>query len=72
MKMAERRPDTEGIDLEGNYSVEELNDFVSVMRKLSRVRDIVLTVNDQYIRRPPKLMRIALSLRSSCKAPTAI
>lgn len=37
------------IDLEGNYSAEELNEFVSVMKKLMRVRDIVLTVNDQYI-----------------------
>ena len=48
MKMTES--DTaEGIDLEGNYSVEELNEFASVVRKLMRVRDIVLTVNDQYI-----------------------
>ena len=40
---------TTDADLEGNYSAEELNEFVSVMQKLMRVRDIVLTVNDQYI-----------------------
>ena len=40
---------TTDADLEGNYSAEELNEFVSVMQKLMRVRDIVLTVNEQYI-----------------------
>ena len=49
MKMADASGDSEGIELEGNYSAEELNEFVSVMKKLTRVRDIVLTVNDQYI-----------------------
>jgi hypothetical protein len=49
IKMAER-DSPEGIDLEGNYSVEELNEFVSVMRKLMRLRDVVLRVNDEYIR----------------------
>ena len=49
IKMAEHdSPD--GIELEGNYSVEELNEFVSVMKKLMRLRDVVLRVNDQYIR----------------------
>ena len=49
INMAER-DSPEGIDLEGNYSVEELNEFVSVMRKLMRLRDVVLRVNDEYIR----------------------
>jgi hypothetical protein len=40
----------EAVDLEGNYSVEELNEMVAVMRKLIRVRDVVLRVNEQYIR----------------------
>lgn len=40
---------TTDADLDGNYSAEELNEFVSVMQKLMRVRDIVLAVNDQYI-----------------------
>ena len=35
--------------LEGNYSVEEVNEFVSVMRKLLKVRDVVLHVNKLYI-----------------------
>ncbi|QDT96012.1 DNA repair ATPase [Gimesia aquarii] len=36
-------------DLEGNYSVEELNEMVSTMKKLIRVRDVILKVNRQYI-----------------------
>lgn len=39
----------EGIDLEGSYSSEELNEFVAVMKKLMRVRDVILAVNRQYI-----------------------
>ena len=35
--------------LEGNYSVEEVNELVSVMRKLLKVRDVVLQVNRLYI-----------------------
>ncbi|MCA8995940.1 MAG: AAA family ATPase, partial [Planctomycetaceae bacterium] len=42
-------PSQEGIDFEGNYSAEELNEFVSVMVKLMRVRDVVLRVNREYI-----------------------
>lgn len=40
----------DGVDFEGNYSVEELDEFVAVMRKLLRVRDVVLRVNREYIR----------------------
>jgi len=40
----------EGIELEGNHSVEEMNEFVEVTRKLLRVRDVVLRVNQEYIR----------------------
>ena len=48
IKMAEvDSPD--GIDLEAEYSVEELNELVSTMKKLIRVRDVVLKVNEQYI-----------------------
>lgn len=47
--MAER--DTrEGVELEGSYSLEELNDFVNVMKKMLRIRDVVLRVNQEYIR----------------------
>lgn len=54
VKIAERtlRGDAapaEGIDLEGSYSMEELNEFVSTMMKLLRVRDVVLRVNQEYI-----------------------
>ena len=40
----------EGIDFEGNYSIEEINEFVSITRKLMRVRDTILRVNLEYIR----------------------
>lgn len=40
----------EGVELEGNYAAEEINEMVSVMQKLMQVRDIVLTVNREYIR----------------------
>ncbi len=40
----------EGVDLESNFSAEEVNELVTVMQKLIRVRDVILTVNQQYIR----------------------
>jgi hypothetical protein len=40
----------DGIELEGNYSPEELTEFVSIMKKLIRVRDVILRVNEEYIR----------------------
>jgi hypothetical protein len=40
----------EGIELEGNYSMEEINELVSTMQKLMRVRDVILAVNKEYIR----------------------
>jgi hypothetical protein len=49
IRMAEGS-DREGVDLEGNYSLAELNEMVAVMRKLMRVRDVVLRVNEEYIR----------------------
>ncbi|MCA9185109.1 MAG: AAA family ATPase, partial [Planctomycetales bacterium] len=39
----------EGIDLEATYSVDELNEMVSVVRKLIQLRNVVLRVNQQYI-----------------------
>ena len=38
-----------GISLDGNYSIEEINELVAVMKKLIVARDVVLTVNRQYI-----------------------
>lgn len=37
-------------ELEGNYTAEELQEMVDVFRKLMRVRDVVLSVNREYIR----------------------
>ncbi|MCP4150586.1 MAG: AAA family ATPase, partial [bacterium] len=42
--------DREGIEFEGNYSGEEINEFISVIEKLIRVRDVVLISNMEYIR----------------------
>ncbi|MCK4998429.1 MAG: DNA repair ATPase [Anaerohalosphaera sp.] len=39
----------EDVDFQGNYSVDELNEYVSTMKKLFVVRDVVLKVNQQYI-----------------------
>ncbi|NQT38088.1 MAG: DNA repair ATPase [Planctomycetes bacterium] len=49
MQMAEGTS-PEGVDLEGNYSMAEVDEMVAVMRKLMRVRDVVLAVNEEYIR----------------------
>ncbi len=48
IKMAEQDEPT-GITLEGNYSIEEISEFVDVMRKLLKVRNVILRVNRQYI-----------------------
>jgi hypothetical protein len=39
----------DGVDFEGAWSPEELNEFVGIMKKLLRVRDVVLRVNEEYI-----------------------
>ncbi|MHC4525701.1 MAG: ATP-binding protein, partial [Planctomycetota bacterium] len=39
----------EGVEFEGNYSVDELNEYVNTLKKLFTVRDVVLKVNQQYI-----------------------
>ena len=36
--------------MEGNYTPEELSEFASVIRKLLRVREVVLRINEEYIR----------------------
>ena len=38
------------VDLEGNYSLEELGDLVGTVKRLMRARDVVLQVNREYIR----------------------
>ncbi len=48
IKMAEGA-DRETITLESSYSADELNEYISVIKKLNEVRDIVLRVNMEYI-----------------------
>jgi hypothetical protein len=48
IKMAERE-ENQGLSLEGSYSIEEVNEFVSVMKKLLVARDVILKVNREYI-----------------------
>ena len=40
----------EGVELAGSYTAEELEEIVGVLRKLLRVRDLILSVNLEYIR----------------------
>ena len=47
---AAERDSMEGIELEGNHSSSDLNEYLSVMQKLLRVRDVILAVNQEYIR----------------------
>jgi len=42
-------PAKEGLNLKGNYSGEEVKEFLSVMKKIIQVRDVVLKVNQAYI-----------------------
>jgi hypothetical protein len=39
----------EGLEFEGNYATQEIEEMATVMRKLFIVRDIILKVNQQYI-----------------------
>jgi len=39
----------EGVEFEANYPPEEVNEMVSVMKKLIVVRDVILKVNQAYI-----------------------
>jgi MoxR-like ATPase len=39
----------ENVSFEANYSVEEIEEMVSVMKKLIRVREIILKINSEYI-----------------------
>ncbi len=48
LKMAEYEK-AQGVTLEGNYSIEEINEIVGVLRKLLVARDVLLNVNAQYI-----------------------
>ncbi len=39
----------EGVELQGNYSREDVDEMVTVVKKLITVRDVILRVNEQYI-----------------------
>lgn len=39
----------EGVEFEGSFSAEEINDAVVVMEKLLHVRKVILRVNQQYV-----------------------
>jgi len=49
MKIAETGSQ-EGVDFDGNYSPQEIDEMSTVMKKLMRVRDTILRVNLEYIR----------------------
>jgi len=40
----------DGVELEGSYSVEEMNEFVNVLKKMIVVRDVISKINAEYIR----------------------
>lgn len=38
------------VSLEGNHTVQEINDYISVLEKINKIRDTVLKVNQSYIK----------------------
>jgi hypothetical protein len=42
--------DRENLEFESNHSAEDINDYVNILEKLIQVRDVVLKVNQEYIR----------------------
>jgi hypothetical protein len=42
-------PQQDGLEFEGNYTPEEMSEITSVLKKLTKVRDVILSVNQQYI-----------------------
>jgi hypothetical protein len=42
--------DSAGLTFEANHSPEEINEYVAVLQKLLRIRDVVARVNEEYIR----------------------
>ncbi len=42
--------DREEVEFEGNYSGEEIDEMVSVMKKMITVQEVILKVNKEYIR----------------------
>jgi hypothetical protein len=40
----------EGLEFEANHTSQELDEFASVLKKMLRIRDVILSVNQEYIR----------------------
>ncbi len=49
VKVAEHGQQEE-LNLEGNHSPEELTEYLAVLKKMLQIRDVILTVNQEYIR----------------------
>jgi MoxR-like ATPase len=49
IKLAETG-DSASLTFEANHSPEEINEYVAVLQKLLRIRDVVARVNEEYIR----------------------
>lgn len=49
IRMAEGGP-RDGVDFESSYSSREVEEFLSILTKLVAIRDVVLKVNQEYIR----------------------
>ncbi|MGV3774719.1 MAG: DNA repair ATPase [Verrucomicrobiales bacterium] len=49
IELAENGP-TAPVEFEGNYSAEEVQEIVNVLRKMIRIREVILKVNAEYIR----------------------
>jgi hypothetical protein len=41
---------TESLDLKGNHTPQEINDYISVLQKVIKLRNTVVDVNEQYIK----------------------
>ncbi|RYD76496.1 MAG: ATP-binding protein [Sphingobacteriales bacterium] len=48
LKMAENE-NAEGLNFEASYSAAEVHEIVSVLRKLTKIRDVIFRVNQEYI-----------------------
>jgi hypothetical protein len=40
----------EGLEFEANHSAQELNELAEVLKKMTRIRDVILKINLEYIR----------------------
>ncbi|ALI99984.1 DNA repair ATPase [Rufibacter tibetensis] len=49
VKLAETG-NSEGMELEGNHTAAEISEYVTVLKKLLSIRDVILKVNLEYIR----------------------